>query len=349
MARPIVIEFAANVRDFLRGSRDVERATEDIADELQAATKDADRFEREFQESMRDAERAAGKTSRSVEDDFRGMSGEMGDIGQDAGDELVSNLGEAVSSGDIGGLIEGTLGGIVGGLKGPMGIAAAGLAGVAVVAFQQVREEAERMAAWSESWADGFRDQVAQARDELKQEDIQAGFEQWLADNEESFLNIAADLEQLGIDANEFATALYAGGEPAQQMMDAINAMREGSTRLEEVGGRLRPVYDDTADAVGNIQTEMLNIVDTQQDTIDDAKTMAKFVGEDNVQAVTDLRKAWRDANVDIAKPVTKQVTIQTTVKGDGQAYVNPSSGRYTPSSVAGSGIYAGNRTGAAR
>lgn len=344
MARPIVIEFAANVRDFLRGTRDVERATGDIADELQDATRDAERFERQFQESMRDAEREAGRTSRSVEGDFRDMSGEMGDIGQDAGDELVSNLGEAVSSGDVGGLIEGTLGGIIGGLRGPMGIAAAGLAGVAVAAFQQVRQEAERMAAWSESWAEGFRDQVAQARDELKQEDIQAGFEQWLADNEESFLKIAGDLEKLGIDANEFATALYAGGEPAQQMLDAINAMRESSTRLEEVGGRLRPVYDDTADAAGNIQTEMLALVDVQEDTIEDAKTMAKYIGEDNVDAVTDLRQAWRDANVDIAAPVTKRVTIETTVKGEGQAYVNPNSGRYTPSSVAGNNIYRGSR-----
>lgn len=342
--RPIVIEFAANVRDFLKGTRDVERATGDIADELKDATRDAERFEREFQQSMRDAEREAGRTSRSVEGDFRDMSGEMGEIGQDAGDEFVSNIGEAVSSGDIGGLIEGTLGGIVGGLKGPVGLAAGALAGVAVVAFQQVREEAERMAAWSDSWAQGFRDQVAQARDELKQEDIQAGFEQWLADNEESFLKIAGDLEQLGIDANDFATALYAGGEPAQQMMDAINSMRDSSTRLEEVGGRLKPVYDDTADAAGNIQTEMLNILDAQEDTIEDAKTMAKFIGEDNVDAVTDLREAWRDANVDIAKPVTKRVTIETTVTGEGQAYVNPNSGRYSPSSVAGQNRYQGRR-----
>jgi hypothetical protein len=143
--RPIVVEWAANVRDFLKGTGQVEKSVEDVAKELKDATKESGRFEDRFTADMRKAERSADRAAKNIEDDFARAPGKLGEFGSEAGDEFMQNLGESVSSGDVEGLLAGVAGGLVGGLSGPLAFAAGAIGAVAIGVFQKTKEETERL------------------------------------------------------------------------------------------------------------------------------------------------------------------------------------------------------------
>jgi hypothetical protein len=345
--RPVVIEFAANVRDYLRGTKDVERATEDIADELKEASRDSDKFERDFTSAMRDAEKQAARTSDRVETDFRGMSSEMGDIGQDAGDELISNLGETVSSGDIGGLIEGTLGGIVGGLKGPLGLAAAGLAGVAVVAFQKLQEEAEKTAQLVDSRVELMRERLG-----MVQADIDATFKReqkasWIEENLDYLQEMRPLLETAGIDAGEYADAMFEGGDAAQAMLDRIRGIRDTDKERITQGDRTRIIYGEQGQAANDVLTASQALVNSQKEVNDEARTYNAFLGDART-GVYNIQDAWnrvidnmrRNSRIDI------QGTINWYNEGPGAAYIDPRGSQYSPGHVAINNLYNRARNG---
>jgi hypothetical protein len=335
--RPIVIEFAANVRDYLRGTRDVERATQDIADELKDAARQSDKFERDFTGAMRDASEQAGRTSDRVKDDFGDMPGALGGIGEDAGDELIANLGEAVGSGDIGGIIEGTLGGIVGGLKGPLGLAAAALAGVAVAGFVKVREEAETLNGWYESWAEGVLGLVQTTRDELDAAAVEESYRAWIQENASLFDELVPLIEDAGLNAEAFARKLFEGGAGAQEVLNVLTGIMAAGTTVVEQGGRLKPDYSDAARAAGDLQTKVLGLVGEQEDANITAENYSKLIGEDAVDAVNQLRANWGAWTAQLRKPqkVVIDAEVRTTVTGPGAAYVNPRSGPVSSSQSA--------------
>jgi hypothetical protein len=333
--RPIVIEFAAKTRDFLRGTRDVERATDDIADSLQDAGRDAERFEREFQDSMRDAEKQAARTSDRVKDDFGDTPDALGEIGAEAGDELVSNLGEAVGSGDIGGIIEGTLGGIVGGLKGPLGLATAALAGVAVAGFAKVQQEAERLNGWYESWQEGFLGMVQATRDELDAAAVEESYREWIAENQELFDEMIPLIEQAGLDAEAFARKLFEGDDGAREVLGTLEGIMDAGSEVVDQGGRTKVKYDDAAKAAGDLNTKVRGLIDEQEEANTSAENYSKLIGEDAAEEVEKLRRNWGAWTDDLKKPqkVVIDAEIRTRVTGEGRAYVDPSSGPGTASS----------------
>jgi hypothetical protein len=346
--RPVVIAFSAKVRDYLRGTKKVEQSTEDIGDSLQDAAKDSDKFERQFKDAMKDAERQADRSARKIEDDFDKTPGQLGEIGQDAGQEFTSNIGEAVSSGDIGGLIEGTLGGIVGGLKGPMGLAAAGLAGVAVLAFQRVQQEAEKVTAFVESWSEGLKEMIRATADELDTAVVEEAYRDWIADNEELFHQMVPLIEEAGLNAEAFARMLFSGDEGAQEVLSTLRGIRDVDAERITQGDRTRVVYGEQGQAANDLLTEVEALVDEQQDAYEAAENYSKLVGEDAVGAVEGVRDAWADT-IDALrreKPVVIRAEIQTTVSGPGRAYVNTNSSPTSPSNVAGNGSRYRNSSG---
>lgn len=155
--KPISIEFIADVSKYLRDVKKMDVATEDIADALVAVTNSSDDLERKLGKAMKDAEKdtesleraikdlpdATGKAAREGKADFDKLGDSAAEAGAEVGDEFKQNLGESLSSGDLSSLVTDTLGGLVGSLKGPVGLAAAGIAGVAAVAFNQIKKNWE--------------------------------------------------------------------------------------------------------------------------------------------------------------------------------------------------------------
>ena len=332
--RPIVIEFASNVRDFLRGTRDVERSTEDIGDSLKDASRDSERFEREFRDSMKDAERQAGKTSRNIEQDFDKTPGKLGEIGEDAGGEFVQNIGEAVSSGDVGGLIEGTLGGIVSGLKGPMGLAAAGLAGVAVLAFQKVRDEAEALNAFYESWQESFLGLVYATGDALTAAAVEADYASWLQDMNDKLVEFSPLLADIKLDSETFWRNLYAGGDSAEDLLGYLSAVVDQGYAAELEGGDQALI--DAKNAAQQIIPEVKKIVDGTDDATASGKAYSDAMGKDALGAAEDVLDQWiendRFFREKAAIPVRQKWIIETEVTGPGAAAIPNPGARTTPS-----------------
>ena len=178
--RPIKFEFIADVADYLRDVKKMEVSTDDIAEALIGVTESSDDLERKLSRAMRDAakdtdvlERAVKGIPKATDDaadqavrDFDRLGDSARDAGSEVGDEFRQNLGESLSSGNMEDLVQDTLGGLVAGLKGPMGIAFAGIAGIAALAFGQIKAKWEEtqaaIAAQTESM---WTNSLAAARD----------------------------------------------------------------------------------------------------------------------------------------------------------------------------------------
>ena len=339
--KPVVIEFAASVRDYLRGTRDVERATEDIADELKDAARESDRFERDFTDAMKDAERQAERSSRSIEQDFEKTPGKLGEIGEDAGGELTQGIGEAISSGDVEGLISGVLGGVVSGLKGPLGLAAAAIGGVAVVGFQRWQAEVERLTELSESRVDAMLERLGRTKDELDAAFRNEQYEAWVRDNLDNLAGTDDLLRQMGISADEYGRKLFEGGDEAEAMLDRIRAVRDANKEVVTQGDRTRVVYNDVGEAANDILTQTQALVNTQDEVNEKTKTYDRYVG-DVREGIYGIEDAWnlvidrmrRNSKIDI------QGTINWYNTGPGAAYVDPRNANYSPGHVAISNLY---------
>lgn len=347
MARPIVIEFAANVRDFLRGTRDVERATEDIADELKDAGRDAERFEREFQDSMRDAERAADKASRNIERDFDKVPDQMGEIGKEGSQEFRQNLAEGLSSGNIEDVVQDTLGGLVSGLSGVAAGAATVVAGVGLLVFKGIQEQAERVQALVDSAVagiDAMYDVADQRWTQAKENQRVADF---IEENKEAFAEMRPVIEELGFAYDEFVAAIAAGSGESDAYEATLRRIVEeeeqrlanGSKLTEGESKRLRQAQLLLAE-YGGINDAAREQYRIQQGAFGAYNTYLQMTGQaaDNWQATRNWAKAAREEIENM--PTRVQVALDFYATGPGAAYINPNSSSYSPGHVAIGNMY---------
>lgn len=336
--RPIIIEFGSKVRDFLRGTKKVERSTEDIADSLKDATKDAEKFEREFTSAMDEAARESKNASRKIEKNFDDTGGQLGDIGSEAGDEFVQNIGEAISSGDIEGLLQGTLGGLVGGLKGPIAAAAATLGGLAVIAFQQVRAEAEALTAFYESWQEAFVALVKQTADELTLEEVAAQYQAFLDENYDKIAEFGPLLDDAQIDAETFWKTLFTGGTAAEELLGYLSGIVDQGYAEEAKGGEESLIA--AKDAAQKLIPEVATIVTKQEETTRAAQEYTEALGKGSVEAANTMIDEFTRGNQFIrnqaAIPIRQKIILDYEVRGNYLPTTN--STPYTPSSGASSG-----------
>lgn len=173
MAKGIEIDIAANTRDFQRGTKDVEKSLDKVADALDDVSKDADKTGRnigdEIKDGGKDAERAVDKLEKSFKDVAAASKRETRTAGDamkrnmkegadgageaitEWGDEAKQNIAETFSSfrgeaEDFAGIAQDTFGGVISAL-GPLGMAAgaAGALGIGMMMaeFEKSQEEAE--------------------------------------------------------------------------------------------------------------------------------------------------------------------------------------------------------------
>jgi DNA-binding transcriptional MerR regulator len=154
-SKPIRIEFVAEVAQYLRDTKKLEVSTEDIADALNATTKDAQDLERKLGKAMKSAEKdaqslervlkelpdATSRFAREADKDLKKFSDDARDAGKDAGQNLGQSLGEGLSSGDLGGVLQEVLGETLGEVSGPVGAAVAVGAGIALAVWNAFAEQ----------------------------------------------------------------------------------------------------------------------------------------------------------------------------------------------------------------
>jgi hypothetical protein len=240
MAKGISINFLADVRDFLRGTKNVEEELDDVADSLDDVARDGDKATEKLEGSFKDLARQAKASGDDIEKGLGGGFDNTSRLGGEAAteikDEFKSNLSEVTSSFDgsvesMGDLVQGTLGGLVSSL-GPLGMAvgAAGALGVGVLIAEitKAAEEAEASKARIremglaiiESGADvagleNFNEQlklIITNADEApkKLEDIK---------------NLAKDFPSLADDVGLMATAFAGNADAIEGSLDVLNEL----------------------------------------------------------------------------------------------------------------------------
>jgi hypothetical protein len=147
----IVVRIASNVREFLKGTDQVERALDDLGDESGDLSLDVERDTRRMEDAFRDAaasiDKSSRKAERSVREGFADPAVESGkEAGSEVGAEFASNLGESLASSDLSGLGRDTAAGLVSGfasIGGPIGLVLAGVAATAAGVFAGITSAAE--------------------------------------------------------------------------------------------------------------------------------------------------------------------------------------------------------------
>lgn len=239
--RDLVVRFVSDVRGFLRGTDQVERA---LSDQVRDLDKVGDKGDQTARRLARAYDRAGDDIRRRNQKTARETQQLLGDAGKDAGDEFAQNLGESISSGDVGGLISGTIGGLVGtfGKGGPLALALGALGAVGVGVFQQMQKGAEQAAAAAQTAFDQLHEATTrEARLNAILTDRFGGTLQgWEA--------IQRYSEASGVSAEAIADALVTGGAPARQLADQFDRLLKAAYEQYGVLDNTNSVLIDGAD-----------------------------------------------------------------------------------------------------
>jgi len=272
---PIKIDFLANVRDFIRGTKNVEESLDDVADSLDDVARDGDRATEKLEDSFRDLSRRARDTTRDVDDlgdkgktSFR----KLGDTGEEVSGELKQNLGETFSSfrGDLEDLpqiaqdVLGGLAGSFGGLATSIGLAA-GAAGIGllIAAFQTLAEQEEARKERVGEWAGRYIEAAGQIKGALA--------------------SLAA-VEDIYTDQEKYDKAAQAAKDWGVDVSVAVNAMAGDATALEIAQQSLADRTDKLNKAlettVVNADGTTQGFADIQAEVSRGADTMSALTGE---------------------------------------------------------------------
>lgn len=253
--RGISINFVANVRDFLRGSRDTEEALDDVADALDDVARDGDKstekLERSFRDLTREANRSTDKIADDARKDFKRAEGAV----EGFKDEAKQNFAETASSFDgsiesMADMVQSTFGGLATSIAGPLGIAFAGIGLAGGAALSGIIERSEEM---KERVSENFRQMVENGKAELTELQFQERLADILA---EDLVELEKASQLTGIPVANLAEALARGGDSAQRMADRVWEMRDGFNvmspefnQIEHLAFRFSAAADATAEA----------------------------------------------------------------------------------------------------
>jgi hypothetical protein len=298
MAKPIKIDFIADVAQYLREVKKMDVSTDDVAEALVAVSNSSDDLERKLSKAMRDAaadtevlERAIkqipdatgiaatqakadfDRIGRSAKDAGDDTKKNMGKAGSEAGSEFASNLGESLSSGDISGLVGDTLGGLVSGAGGAALAAGSALAAVVWNAFKS-NQEARR--AGTQAIFDAF-DEVTGELD--KRALLRKSFEELGGGDLTAGLRDAADYtEALGISMGEFSQLITG------QVNPTTDAIRQNILDVQEA-------TEKQVTAQGYVTTEQMNTLEAAKETLGTTDLQRANLGD----ALT-AQEAWTEA-----------------------------------------------------
>jgi hypothetical protein len=232
---------------------------------------------------MKDAERTARSSGDRIEN-------EMGQIGEEAGSEFQQNMGEALASGDLSGVVGDTLAGLTTQIKGWQAGAIGVLAGVAVFGIQKIQENMEAWRAAIDSASDEMVSAVIEAQGKLTEAATSAAAAQWIANNEDAWNQIKDRASEAGVNAEDYVFAMFEGGDAAAEMESKLAGVLTEGRDYETVAGRTKVNLDDSAEAA----RQMLDDFRSYGGKLGDAVTYAQDVAGANERAAA---AAEREAN----------------------------------------------------
>lgn len=241
------------VRGFLKGTKDMEEALQDVSDELETTAKEGDKGLEKLSDKLAEAAKAAKNAGNDIQKGLgqgtkRGAQ-EAVDATETVQKEAVANLSETVSSFDgtvssFAGAVQGTLGGIIQDLSGmglALGVAGAVGVGYLIKEFEKAEIDAERMkeriGLMAEQLIDTGDISLDFVIDQMKQ----------LATETEDGVTNLSDLAQIANAAEESLGALataYAGDakglkELVEQKKAQLKVERDTAAALKEANGEM--------------------------------------------------------------------------------------------------------------
>jgi hypothetical protein len=281
--KPIRFEFVAEVAQYLRDTKKLQVSTEDIADALLSVTNESGDLERKLSRAMREAEKDAeslkrvlddlpkstGRAAKAADDDFRKIGDDAKEAGREAGQEFRQNLGESLSSGSMEDLVSDTLGGIVGSMKGPLGLAAAGVAGVGALIFNRLREDWQATVTAMQTAAQSLVDkQIELGRQMLFNTERQQLMSDLVKEDPKLWAKVREQAEMLGLSLEDVGTAIFGSQEQTdalkQRLQQAVAEGKNLNTSAEQYGPKLTPAAAAAA--------QLLGLLNGQSNEIEEAK-----------------------------------------------------------------------------
>jgi hypothetical protein len=273
MAKGISINFLADVRDFLKGTKNVEDELDDVADSLDDVAKEGEQANEKLEDSFRELAKASKKAGDDIGDNFKKGSKEAGEGLNDLQENSKSNAKEVAAS------FDGSVESIVDGFQGLAaeafeGFGAAGLIagaalaagiGLATAEFQRTEEEAQKA---RERIAElGLAMIEAGAQGEKPLESVIESLQGIITNSEDAvkkFQDIDKAVKFVGGSAEELALA-YAGSDKALENQletteKLLEAAEEETELLSENASRFASVSQAKVDTLQKQQEELQKV-----------------------------------------------------------------------------------------
>lgn len=287
-ARALVIDLVADVKDFVKGTQEADKALSDFVSDSEGELRklenvsdgvDFDRIGREakdaagdaetaFDNLQREAKKSFGKIEASAKDvdidfDVDSTKQTFGEAGTEVGAEFASNLGESLASGDLSGVARDTAGGLVSafaGIAGPIGIGLAGVAATATTIFGRIAAEAaasaERVKTVTASIFDELSSSMTDALGEITRgqayQDFVSGFSKD-GDLADGLRQMQALAKTAGVNVGDIADAFINGGPAAEAMRGRLAKIKTEGTTISANAKGQQTSLSKSATAAGKI------------------------------------------------------------------------------------------------
>jgi hypothetical protein len=312
MAKGIAINFLADVKDFLKGTKNVEEELDAVADSLDDVAREGEQATEKLEDGFKEVLKASKKAGDDVGDNMKKGYKEA-EKGSDALKENAqSNAKEVTASFD--GSVESIVDGFQGLASeafegfGPAGVVAgfalaAGI-GLATAEFQKTEEAAqkskERIAELGQAMIDSG------AAGEIPLSDVIERLQAIVTNSEDAvkkFSDIEKAVDKVGGSAEDLAVA-YAGNEKALENQlevigDLIDIQNEQAKNAVDNGARQTTVQNEKIELLQSQQTELQNV----QKEIEDAAAVeeawlsaggAEFLAKE--EAISNINAAYDEA-----------------------------------------------------
>jgi hypothetical protein len=312
MAKGISINFLADVRDFLKGTKNVEDELEDVADSLDDVAREGEQATEKLEDGFKELAKATKKAGDDVGDNMKKGYKEA-EKGSDALKENAqANAKEVTASfdGSVESIVDGFQGLAAEAFEGfgPAGIVAgfalaAGI-GLATAEFQKTEEAAqrskERIAELGQAMIDSG------AAGEIPLSDVIERLQAIVTNSEDAvkkFSDIEKAVDKVGGSAEDLAVA-YAGNEKALENQlevigDLIDIQNEQAKNAVDNGARQTTVQNEKIELLQTQQTELQGV----QKEIEDAAAVeqawlsaggAEFLAKE--EAISNINAAYDEA-----------------------------------------------------
>jgi hypothetical protein len=311
MAKGIAINFLADVRDFLRGTKNVEEELDDVADSLDDVAKDGVKATEKLEDGFNDLRKKAKQAGEDIEKGIGGGTKKGAKEGESATEvykkEAIANISEVTSSftgswESAADAVQGTLGGVVADL-GPVGAAAgaAGALGVGLLTAALVKMEEDAKKA-QERIADLAIQMIdAGTRGEIPLEVINDNLKLIISSSEEAtkkFRDIQLQSKLNATDANRMAVA-YAGNEKAiESQLEVLEKLIEAekeqtdTTQTVQANEIKRKALIDQQKELKNVQAEIEKAREIEQTWLNSGG--AEFIAKE--EAIAQIDAAYDEA-----------------------------------------------------